>query len=217
MSGVWLTSKVDVELTNDLMNTGIRRYKEDHPAAAQWARGSRTVCHSEETQGRIFRMAEQLRAVWAWPSVGSLFTMLEALDDVVDGETSSTVRPAAISAARAGLVGYKMLFGELPPLQYHDWPEGFELIDEREAELATIGLRAQGFDPIVVDGIDPAAYLWACFEMRERRESCSEVRRLHEHAAMEPRGLAVIPQAVFRGTALPPKPATRRELVDVSR
>ena len=190
------------------MDSWIRRYKETHPATAEWARGSRRVCHSEETQGRIFRMAEQLLASGVWPSVGSLFTMLDALDDVVDGETSATVRPAAVSAA-AGLVGYKMLFGELPPLQDHDWPVGFELIDEREAELAAIGLRAQGFDPIVVDGIDPAAYLWACFELRERREGCSEVRRLHEHAAMEPRGLAVIPQAAARTAAPPSKPAVR--------
>ena len=195
------------------MDTWIRRYKEAHPAAGKWAGGSETICHCEETQGRIFRMAEQLHAAWVWPSIGSLFTMLQALDDVVDGETGVTRRPSAISAASAGLVGYKLLFGKLPPLQDHDWPEGFELIDEREAQLATIGLRAQGFDPIVVDGIDPAAYLWACFEMRERRGACSEVRRLGEHPPMEPRGIAVIPQPVARGLTPPAKPTRRRELV----
>lgn len=198
------------------MDAWTRSYREDHPAAAQWARGSHKVCHSEETQGRVFRMAVQLRAGRGWSNVGSLFAMLQALDDVVDAETCRTCRPSAIGAAAAGLAGYKLLFGKLPALHDHDWPEGFERIDEREAELASMGLRAEGFDPIVFDGIDPAAYLWALFEIDERQQGCAEVKRLQQHAAIEPRCLAVIPEEPVRELPLQRIPAgNERELVPV--
>lgn len=197
------------------MDAWIQGYREYHPAAAQWARGSKKVCHSLETQGRIFRMAEQLRTAQDWSNRGTLFSMLQALDDVVDGETCRTCRPSANSAAAAGLVGYKMLFGKLPALLDHDWPEGFERVDEVEAELATTGLRAQGFDPITIDGIDPAAYLWALFEIGERQKACAEVRRLHQHAAVEPRCLAVIPQETVPERRPQRIPAAERELVTI--
>ena len=191
----------------------IRSYRDNHPAAGEWARGSQKVCHTLETQGRIFRMAEQLRTAKDLSNVGRLFSMLQALDDIVDAETCRTSRASAISAAAAALVGYKVLFGKLPAVRDHDWPEGFERVDAREAELATIGLRAQGFDPIVIDGIDPAAYLWALFEMREREECCAEVRRLQQHAVMEPRCLAVVPQETARPSMPVRIPAGQRQLV----
>jgi hypothetical protein len=200
------------------MGTWIRGYGEGHPSAAQWARGSQKVRHTLETQGRIFRMAEQFRSSQDWSNIGTLFSMLQELDDVVDTETCRTCRPSAISAAAAGLVGYKLLFGKMPALRDHDWPEGFERADEREAELATMGLRAEGFDPIVIDGIDPAAYLWGLFEMCKRQESCAEVKRVQEHLAVEPRCLAVIPEEPIR-ESLPKRipAAAERELVVVRR
>ena len=196
------------------MDTWIRGYREYHPAAAQWAHGSQKVCHSEVTQGRVFRMAEQLRAAQDWSNVGTFFSMLQALDDVVDAETGGTGRPSAISAAAAGLVGHNLLFGKMPAVRDHDWPEGFERVDAREAELATMGLQAEGFDPIVIDGIDPAAYLWGLFEMCKRQESCAEVKRVQEHLAVEPRCLAVIPEEPIR-ESLPKRipAAAKRELV----
>lgn len=143
-------------------------------------------------------MAEQLRTAQDWIIPRTFFSMLQALDDIVDGETFRTGRPSASSAAAAGLVGYKLVFGKMPALRDQDWPEGFERVDESEAELATMGLRAQGYDPIVIDGIDPAAYVWALFEICERQEGCAEVRRLHQHPAIEPRCLAVIPDETMR-------------------
>ena len=189
------------------MDTWLRGYRESHPAATAWARGSQKVCHSEETQGRIFRMAEQLRTAQEWIIPRTLFSMLQALDDIVDGETCRTCRPSATSAAAAGLVGYKLLFGKMPVLRDHDWPEGFERVDEREAELVTMGVRALGFDPIVIDGLDPAAYLWALFEMGERHASCAEVNRLGQHPAIEPQCLAVIPDETVRQPRPQPVPA----------
>ena len=180
------------------MDTWIRSYRDGHPAAAQWARGSQKVCHNDETQGRIFRMAEQLRTAQDWIIPRTLFSMLQALDDIVDGETCRTCRPSAISAAAAGLVGYKLLFGTMPALRDHDWPDGFERVDERELELVSMGVRALGLDPIIIDGLDPAAYHWALFEMRERHASCAEVKRLGQHAAIEPQCLAVIPAETER-------------------
>ena len=176
------------------MERWIRDYQNKHPHAAQWARGSGTVCHSAETASRIFRMAEQLRHSQDWISDEPFFALLQTLDEVVDSETRANGRPSASSAAAAALVGYKILFGTLPPSRDHGWPEGFTRVEDSEAELAGIGLQAKGFDPIVIDGIDPAAYLWGLFEMRERQAACAEVIRLHQHGAMQPRCLAVVPQ-----------------------
>jgi hypothetical protein len=173
-------------------------YRKAHPVADRWARGSTTVRHTSETQSRIFRMAEQLRVSRDWSDGAPLFSMLRALDDLVDSETYRDVSPAPSSAAAAGLAGYKMLFGKLPALQALEWPKGFERVDEDQAELFETRLRAQGFDPIVLDGTDPAAYLWALFEMCERQAASAEVNRLHEHPACEPRCLAVVPREQVR-------------------
>jgi hypothetical protein len=174
-------------------NDWLRSYGQRHPVALEWARGTTRVHHSLETQGRVFRLAEQLRVVRDWSAIDGLFSLLQTLDDFVDSEIAADARPARESAAAAGLVGYQALFGMFPAAQGHDWPEGFERADACEAELATIGLRAHGFDPIVIDGLDPAAYLWALFERHERLVACLEVIRLHQHPVQQPRCLAIIP------------------------
>jgi hypothetical protein len=174
------------------MNEVISRYRDRHHAARRWAAGSYKVRHNEETQGRIFRMAEQLRGRDDLPSVGGFFSLLEALDEVVDAETSFDAMPSAGSAAAAALVGFKLVFGRIAPVEESDWPAGFERIGDGEVELAALGLRRQGFDPIIIDGIDPAAYLWALFEMNERQAACAEVTRVSEHMAAQPRCIAVV-------------------------
>lgn len=175
------------------MDRWIREYRDNHPLAAQWARGSRKVCHDEQTQGRVFRMAEQLRVTFDWPNVGPLFSLLRTLDEAIDMETAPNRRPTPGRAATAGAVGYKQLFDKLPPLNDHGWPLGFNQVEEEEVGLAALGLQRERFDPIVIDGIDPAAYLWALFEMHQRELACTEVVRLHQHPVHEPRCLAVIP------------------------
>ena len=70
-------------------------------------------------------------------------------------------------------------------------------------ELATFGLRYQGFDPIVFDGTDPAAYVWALFEVAERQAACDEAVRLRGHRACPPRGLAVVPTPIQPRTPAP--------------
>lgn len=194
------------------MEAWLREYKNDHPLAAAWASGSQKVCHTQETQGRVFRLGEQLRVRFDWANVAPLFSVLRALDDVIDVETCRNARPTPERAAAAGAVGYKMLFGSLPALNDRGWPVGFEPVEECEAGLATLGLEQEGFDPLVIDGIDPAAYLWALFEMQQRQASCDEVIRLQQHAAHRPRCLAVLPEGVTRLPLQPkmlePAPAT---------
>jgi hypothetical protein len=191
------------------METWVREYRDRYPAANAWAQGSRKVQHLEGTQARIFRLAEQLRVGLEWPNVAPLFAVLEALDDAVDAETSPTGRPAPTAAAAAGAVAYKLLFGKPPALLRHGWPQGFDCVEAGELELATTGLRAQGFDPIVIDGIDPAAYVWALFEMRQRAADCDEVFRLHQHAPSLPRCLAVVPEPAAERPPARLIPATR--------
>ena len=197
------------------MDQWIRDYRRDHGDAARWARGSSTVYHTAETEGRIFRMAEQLHDQRDWSQVGGLFTVLHALDQVVDSETSANARPEPSSAAAAGVVGYKILFGHMPGVRDHGWPIGVDVVKDGEAELARIGLQANGFDPIVIDGTDPAAYLWALFEMRRRRLACADSNRLLKHrAASLPRCLALVPSERIR-ERIPVRAGSHRELVPV--
>jgi hypothetical protein len=170
----------------------VESYRRTHRGADHWANSPSGIRHSIATQERIFRMAEQLRERRDWPHAAPFFPVLKALDDAASWELGSDGAPTPTSASAAAMVGYKILFGKLPPVRGHDWPEGFELSSEAESELATFGLRLQGFDPIVFDGNDPAAYLWALFEMNERQAACNEVVERHEHRAVPPRGLAVV-------------------------
>ncbi len=181
----------------------VEGYRVGHRDADRWADSPSGIRHSIETHDRVFRMAEQLRERRNWRNARPLFPVLKAVDDVASWESAPNGVPTPTAAAAAGLVGYNVLFGKLPPVRGHDWPDGFELIDEAESELATFGLRLGGFDPIVFDGTDPAAYVWALFEMDERQGACTEVVRRGEHRAIPPRGLAVIPTAVERETLVP--------------
>jgi len=183
----------------------VEGYRLDHRGADRWANSPSGIRHSMATQERIFRMAQQLRERRDWPHAAPFFPVLKALDDAASWEVGSDGAPTPTSASAAALVGYKILFGKLPPVRGHDWPEGFELSGEAESELATFGLRLQGFDPIVFDGNDPAAYLWALFEMTERQAACDEVIERHEHRAFPPRCLAVV-RAPARPTAPAPVP-----------
>lgn len=185
------------------MDRSVRDYRDRHPLAREWATGSRKVVHTEATQARVFRMAEQIRAGLEWPTVRAIFSVLRSLDEVVDAETPATGRPQPAAAAAAAAVGYKVLFGSFPPLAHHAWPKGFEPVGEEDAALAALGLQARGFDPLVIDGIDPAAYLWAFFEMDHREESCDEVTRLGQHVARQPRCLAVVPDLTLPRAAEP--------------
>ena len=170
----------------------VEGYRLAHRDADRWAGSPSGIRHSFETQERIFGMAEQLRQRRDWPTATPFFQVLIALDDVAAGETESDGVPTPTSASSTALVGYQILFGQLPPVRDHDWPDGCELTTDAESELATFGLRFRGFDPIVFDGTDPASYLWALFEMSERQAACHEVNRRKEHRVCPPRGLAVV-------------------------
>jgi len=187
-------------------------YRAKHPIAAEWAEGSRVIRHSLTTQGRIFRMVEQIRVNRPTATVDRLFADLIALDMMVDPEH------APRTAAIAGVAGFRKLFGTLPPVDDDGLPEGFESVDEGEAELAALGLQALGFDPILIDGGDPAAYVWALFETQQRKLACTEVVRLGHHAAAQPQCLAVIAEPSIRRT--PPavrEPDLSRELAGARR
>ena len=96
-------------------------------------------------------------------------------------------------------------------MQDADWPQGFERVADSEAEPACMRLQGLGFDPVVIDGLDPAAYVWALFEMRERLAGCDEAIRLRQHPVSEPRCLTIVPepparQRLPRATAHRPAP-----------
>lgn len=56
-------------------------------------------------------------------------------------------------------------------------------------------LRLNGFDPIVFDGRDPAAFVWAIFEMEARLEAATEsIRRGSSYPIPLPYGVAVAPK-----------------------
>jgi hypothetical protein len=187
-------------------------YRAKHPSADEWAKGSRVVRHRLETQGRVFRMVEQLRVNRPSARTDRLFSGHEAVDAMVDA------RDVPRTAAAAGVAGFRTLFGIFPPMDDGELPEGFERVSEGEAELAALGLQALGFDPILIDGGDPAAYVWALFEMQQRKVGCAEVGRLGQHAPLQPRCLAIIAEASIRQS--PPavrEPQLSRQLVGTRR
>ncbi len=180
----------------------VERYRLAHPDADRWANSPSGIRHSIETQDRIFRMAEQLHQRGNRPEAAPFFPVLKAVDEAASSGIGPNEALTPPSAAVTGLIAYRILFGTLPPVRDHAWPAGCELTDEAEAELATFGLRARGFDPIVFDGTDPAACVWALFEIGERQAACDEVVR-HNHRACPPRGLAVIATPVQRQSPAP--------------
>ena len=171
----------------------VQGYRLAHQEADDWATDRQGIRHSTETQDRVFRLAEQLRAQRDWVTAAPLFPVLRALDTAASSAIRLNEAFTPRSAAAAALVAFSILFGKPPPLSGHDWPTGVDLATTGEAELATLGLRAAGCEPIVFDGTDPAAYLWVLYEMRQRQADCDEVSRRHGYAAPPPRGLALVP------------------------
>jgi hypothetical protein len=192
-------------------------YRLAHRDADRWADSPSGIRHSVETQDHIFRMAEELHGRPDWPKARPFFPVLKAVDDAASWETDANDTPTPASAAAAGLVGYKVLFGKVPPVRDHDWPDGFQLTEEAESELATFGLRLSGFDPVVFDGTDPAAYVWALFEVRERETACDEAVRRYGHRAVPPCGLAVVPTPVQPRTPQPITLQPAKQLAGVGR
>jgi hypothetical protein len=168
-------------------------YRADHPKAGEWATGAGPVSHSEATQARIFRMAEQLRANFGWTSAEPLFPVLSTLDRAAAEQLAGGNGITPRHAARAALVTYGLLFGQVPGSVDAGWPLGFEPVASASVNQAIASLRQQGFDPIVIDGLDPAAYLWGLFELQQRQVACAEVIRVHHHRAQHPRCLVIVP------------------------
>lgn len=194
----------------------VESYRLAHRAADRWADGGSLIHHSLETQDRIFLMAEELRKRRDHPNTKTFFPVLKAVDDAASWDTGQDGAPTPMSAAAAGLVGYKILFGKLPPVRDHDWPEGFVITDESQSEHATVGLRSLGFDPVVFDGCDPAAYIWALFEVAQREADGEEAVR-YGRRACAPRGLAVVPTPVRPRTPVASPPEWSAEPAGVGR
>ena len=172
----------------------VTAYKLLHPEASQWAAGSGRVHHSVKTQERVFRMMEQLSHWRQLPAGQSVFCVLESLDDVAEGETKTLqayVTPSI--AAAAGVVAYKMIFGDAVAVDARGWPSDVEVVEDGEVDLVVFGYRAGGYDPIVFDGTDPAAFTWALFELRQRKADAREAASIH--ACPKPCAFAVVPTA----------------------
>jgi hypothetical protein len=155
-------------------------------------------------------MAEQLQARPGSPAIARFFPLLRALDDIVDAETPPHGLAAPNSAAAVAVIGYKTLFRKRPPLQDHGWPAHVERADEANSAIAAASLRRRGFDPILIDARDPAAYVWAIFEMEEREATHAEREWIHHQRPALPCCLAIVrqpsarrqPQKVYRPLTL---------------
>jgi hypothetical protein len=194
--------------TSDLTGSRVHRYRLAHPYADHWARSKGGIPHTIETQNRVFRMVDHELRRRDKLSASEFFHVLRALDDAARWETGPNRLPTPSSASAMGLVGYKILFGKLPPVRGHDWPADCELTEEAESDLATLGLRAQGFEPIVFDSCDPAAYIWALWAIDERKQTANEAIRRESRPAAPARGLAVT-RAPVRHHAPTPIPLRR--------
>jgi hypothetical protein len=170
----------------------VQQYRLSHRGADRWANGTRGIVHSIETQDRIFRLAEQLHDSQNWPHAVPFFVLLRAVDEAASYELGLQKIAMPASAAAAAVVGFKVLFGQLPRLNEHDWADGVDLTSQADVPLATFGLRLRGFDPVVFDGHDPAAYLWALYEIQERNAACDGRERRGQQPIIRPHGLAVI-------------------------
>lgn len=90
--------------------------------------------------------------------------------------------------------------GVITPILFHMTPlaseEGSGAARCQAAEHLVQGLRKNGFDPLIFDGVDPAAFVWAIFEMEFRLEAAVEKVRSGDtkYPIPFPIGLAIIPQ-----------------------
>lgn len=138
-----------------------------------WAQGVAPGAHSLETTGRVGRMAAQL--VNQGVSRTDLFARLEEADRSV----ASTADPEA--ALKAG-------YWAIAPLVRL---AGGPIVT---GDSGQPDLRAFGFDPILFDGRDPAAYAWILFEltMRARADADRQLSQCtcHRHWAPASIGLA---------------------------
>jgi hypothetical protein len=136
------------EVVNDQRTEWVRQYRHGYAPADLWANGLRRVCHSTETQERVFRMTEQLAR--SGVDRNDVFTALEEADRCVALSTD----PHGAAAA-----GYRVI-SSLAPLV----PESLVICAEEDE----FHLRALGFEPLAFDGHDPAAYAWVMFELSAR-------------------------------------------------
>lgn len=152
------------EQIGSLSRAWVRDYRDRYPEADRWASGPGHVCHSTETQERVFRMTEQL--VPCGIKRSDVFTALSAADRSVAlaGEPNA--------AAEAGL-------GAITELVRLDGQSILICADQYQRNL-----RPFGFDPIPFDGHDPAAYAWVMFELSARSDP--EAGALDQRSACNP-------------------------------
>jgi hypothetical protein len=140
-----------VAVLDDRRTGWVRQYRHDQAAADLWANGLRHVSHSLQTQERVFRMAEQLARTGVDRT--DVFTALEEADRCVALSDNPHVAAEAGHRAVSTLVDLA--------------PESLVICAEEDES----SLRALGFDPLVFDGHDPAAYAWVMFELSKRAEA----------------------------------------------
>src|SRR5205807_9266057 len=168
--------------------------------------GFGAVEHSVETQERVFRMAEQLagRAIDRL----SFFAALRNADAVTQ-ESSGRLQDSSTPAAVAGCGVIDTLLGPHGVVVNLLLPEAFEeqlgrvsdgwLPPPQEGRAMILldrvprpdHLRSMGFDPITFDGIDPAAFAWAIFELALRDEDAADQLTCDCHPSFRPVPLGV--------------------------
>ncbi len=195
----------EISQLDGLRTSWVAAYRQKHAEAHRWAEGFGAVEHSPDTQERVFRMAEQL----AGRGIDRLavFAALRHADGVAQASSGRlhegdlqtrhlylrgrAVRSddyrrdpwsSSLLAAAAGCGVIDTLLGSHGVVVNLLPPEAFEELDR---------LRAIGFDPITFDGVDPAAFAWAIFELAARAEDAAAQLTCDCHPSFRPVPLGV--------------------------
>jgi hypothetical protein len=158
----------------------VRAYRAAYPVADLWAAGTGPVSHSQETQDRIFRMTEQLLASGTVLGRAPVFKALIAADRRLKPQASD----AAVVAA--GWAAHRAITGVTTPQ-----PVTMLLTGGAPIQPLCQKLQGRGYEPLLFDGRDPAAYCWVIFEMRHRLQAATEAINEPDARPAVPFGLAV--------------------------
>jgi hypothetical protein len=194
----------EISQLDDLRTSWVAGYRQKHAEADCWAAGFGAVQHSLDTQERVFRMAEQL----AGRGIDRLavFATLRHADGVAQG---SSGRSLFAAAAGCGVIDtllgpHGVVVDLLSPEAFEEqlgrasdgWlpqPQGGRAMILLDGVPRLDHLRSMGFDLITFDGIDPAAFAWAIFELASRAEDAADQVTCDCHPSFKrvPLGVAV--------------------------
>ncbi len=142
---------------SDRRDRWVAAYRQTWSAAGRWAAGG-AVSHAIETQDRVFRMAEQLLRRGILATRTAVFEALIIADRAVQPDAPDG------RVVEAGWRAYKAITGRGQSSR----PVSLLLSGGMPVDVLCAKFRMRGYEPVIFDGRDPAAYAWAIFEMEQR-------------------------------------------------